>query len=571
MVSAHPLPGQSQRAARPWGLTVAIGLVLLLGESGALAAQTPAATPPAQPPAGSVAAVLGAEPSGEVFTFRYANRPIVTLRARVLGRRPLERAEIAARILDELLAQRITGPIETRSIDGGALITVGSRVVIGVAEADIDELAGETVQGVTAQAAARLSQALEEASEARRPAELLLAVALAALGLAVAFLILWALARTRRVVSTKLVAVAERTLAKSGVAELSVLRASRLLDFQRGVVTAVITILQLFVVYTVITFVFQRFPYTRPWGESLIGFLWTTIRDLSLGMVTAVPGLITVAIIVLIARFSTRLVGLWFSSIERGRIHSRWIYPETAQPTRRLTTALVWVFAVIVAYPYLPGSQTDAFKGVSVFLGLMLTLGSSGLVNQIMSGFMVTYSRALRVGDYVRVGDVEGTVTHLGVLSTKLKTLQNEDVTIPNAVVASQTATDYSRLADEEGVFTATSVTIGYDAPWRQVHALLLQAAERTSGLRSKPAPRVYQTALEDFYVRYTLWVCLKRQEARLVTLDALHANIQDVFNEYGVQIMSPNYVFDPKAPKVVPKTDWFAAPARPDPRSTQD
>ncbi len=276
------------------------------------------------------------------------------------------------------------------------------------------------------------------------------------------------------------------------------------------------------------------------------------------------PGLFTALVIFFIARFVVRLIGLWFAAIERGRLAPRWIYPETAQPTRRLLTALVWVFAIVVAYPYLPGSQTDAFKGVSVFLGLIVTFGSSGLVNQIMSGFMITYSRALRVGDFVRIGDVEGTVVHLGVLSTKVKTLREEEVTIPNAVVISQTTTDFTRVNESEGVFTPTSVTIGYDTPWRQVHSLMLLAAEHTAGLRREPKPIVVQAALEDFYVKYTLLVCLERQDSRLFTFDALHANIQDLFNEYGVQIMSPNYVLDPSAPKVVRKENWFAAPAPP-------
>jgi len=183
-------------------------------------------------------------------------------------------------------------------------------------------------------------------------------------------------------------------------------------------------------------------------------------------------------------------------------------------------------------------------------------------VNQIMSGFMITYSRALRAGDFVRIGEVEGTVTHLGVLSTKIRTLRQEEVTIPNAVVVAQTTTDYTRLSETDGVFTPTSVTIGYDTPWRQVHALMLQAADRTAGLRAKPKPVVLQAGLEDFYVKYTLFVCLEQQESRPVTLGALHANIQDLFNEYGVQIMSPNYVIDPSAPKVVPKQQWFTAPA---------
>ena len=164
------------------------------------------------------------------------------------------------------------------------------------------------------------------------------------------------------------------------------------------------------------------------------GFLLMTAKNLGLGVADAVPGLFTVCIIFVIARFLARLIGFWFSAVERGRLTPRWVYPETAQPTRRLLTWLLWICAIVVAYPYLPGSQTDAFKGVSVLLGLMVTFGSSGLVNQIMSGLMITYSRALRAGDYVRIGDVEGTVTHLGVLSTKVTTLRQEEVTIPNAV-----------------------------------------------------------------------------------------------------------------------------------------
>jgi small-conductance mechanosensitive channel len=320
--------------------------------------------------------------------------------------------------------------------------------------------------------------------------------------------------------------------------------------------------LQLTVIYITCTFVLRRFPYTRPWGESMRESLLGTVAQLAAGFVDAIPGLFTALVIFVIARVAVRLVGMWFTAVETGRLQPRWIYPETAQPTRRLLSTLIWLFAIVVAYPYLPGSETDAFKGVSVFIGLMVTLGSSGLVNQIMGGFVVTYSRALRLGDFVRIGDVEGTVVHLGLLSTKVRTLKNEEVTIPNAVVSSLTTTDYSRSASGDAALTTTSVTIGYDTPWRQVHALLRLAAERTDGLRDEPRPVVLQEALEDFYVKYTLMVCLRSQAARLVVMDALHANIQDLFNEHGVQIMSPNYVFDPSSPKIVDRANWFAAPA---------
>jgi small-conductance mechanosensitive channel len=543
-----------------------IAVCLTLGSASVLLAQAP---PAARVPArDSIAAAIRAEPSDQTVPLVFFNRSIVVLRARVLGRRPAERAEGAARALDDLAARRITGPVAWESFDGGVLITVGSRAVLALVPADVDELSGETVEGAAAQAVDRMRRALEEAVEARTLGVLLRDAGVAAAALVLGVLALWGIARVHRKAGGRLLTIAEQTVARSGLADVDVLRASRLLDIERWLLNAVAAVLDLVVIYTMVTVVLRQFPYTRSWGESMRGFLLATVQNLALGVARAVPGLLTVVIILLITRFLARVIGLWFTAIERGKLTTpRWIYPETAQPTRRLLTGLLWIFAVVVAYPYLPGSQTEAFKGVSVFLGLVITFGSSGLVNQIMSSFMITYSRALRVGDFVRVGDLEGTVTHLGVLSTKVRTLWREEVTIPNAVVVAQTTTDYSRFGDTEGIFTPTSVTIGYDAPWRQVQSLLLLAAERTSGLRGDPKPVVFQTALEDFYVKYTLLVCLERQDSRLVVLDALHAHIQDLFNEYGVQIMSPNYVLDPAAPKIVAKKDWFATPARTDPQ----
>jgi small-conductance mechanosensitive channel len=541
-------------------LSLLLGLMLVSGASLAAQAQVPSV---AQAPLGTISA-SGVERAAEPQTLTYFNRPIVVLRARILGRGPAERSAGASRLLDELVSEHITGPVGSRPFDGGVFISVGPRLVLALTPLDVDDLAGETMQGVVAQTIERLQLALNEATEARAPGVLLRATALATLMLAVATLALWGLFRARRVISARLVSVAEARVARAGIADVEALRASRVLDIERYLVTAVFTILDLVVVYAALTFVLRRFPFTRPWGESMRGFLFSTLENIALGVATAIPGLFTVFLIFLLARLVVRVIRLWFRAVERGTVRPFWLHPETAQPTRRLVSTLVWLFAIVLAYPYLPGSQSEAFKGVSVFIGLMITFGSSGLVNQIMSGFMVTYSRAVRVGDFVRIGDVEGTVTHLGVLSTKVKTLRQEEVTIPNAVVVSQTTTDYSRNGDVGGVFTPTSVTIGYDTPWRQVHALLLLAAERTPGLRKDPKPLVIQTALEDFYVKYTLFVCLERQQSRPETFNALHALIQDLFNEHGVQIMSPNYVLDPAAPKVVPRANWFAAPARP-------
>jgi small-conductance mechanosensitive channel len=216
-----------------------------------------------------------------------------------------------------------------------------------------------------------------------------------------------------------------------------------------------------------------------------------------------------------------------------------------------------------MAYPYFPGSDTDAFKGLSVLAGLMISIGGSGVVGQAASGLIMIYSRVLREDEYVKINNIEGIVTRVSIFSTKIKTATGEEVNVPNALIGNATTINASRLSEDKGAVVHTTVTIGYNTPWRQVHAMLLQAAGQTQGIRVAPKPFVSQTALSDFYVEYRLCVQIDRPEIRQVTLTALHANIQDVFNEFGVQIMSPHYVYDPEAKVWVPKEQWFEAPAR--------
>jgi small-conductance mechanosensitive channel len=236
---------------------------------------------------------------------------------------------------------------------------------------------------------------------------------------------------------------------------------------------------------------------------------------------------------------------------------------DTAKSTRKLTQTLLWLFAFAMAYPYFPGSNTEAFRGLSVLVGIMLSIGGSGVVGQAASGLIMVYSHVLREGEYVKIGEVEGVVTLVGIFSTKIRTANGEEVNMPNSLIGSSTTVNSSRLTESKGLVVHTTVTIGYNTPWRQIHAMLLQAAERTSGLHSEPKPFISQTALSDFYVEYRLCVQVDRPEIRRITLTALHANIQDVFNEFGVQIMSPHYVNDPMEKVWVPKEQWFEAPAK--------
>jgi small-conductance mechanosensitive channel len=220
---------------------------------------------------------------------------------------------------------------------------------------------------------------------------------------------------------------------------------------------------------------------------------------------------------------------------------------------------VVWLFALAIAYPFLPGANSEAFKGVSVLAGLMLSLGASSVVGQVIAGLSLMYARVLRSGEYVKIGDTEGTVASVGMFATKLHTGMGEELSLPNAWVFGQAVRNYSRLAPDGRYVLHTAVTIGYATPWRQVHAMLLEAARRCPDVATEPVPYVVQTALSDFYVEYRLCAHGSRSapRRRAEAMSQLHAHIQDVFNENGVQIMSPHYRSDPPAPQVVPPEGW--------------
>jgi small-conductance mechanosensitive channel len=512
--------------------------------------------------AGLVAVVEGASVNAPAATLVFENRPIVEFRATVVFRTPAMRAAAAERVLRDLANQPSPGPAAARPLAGARMVSVGPLDVFAIVPADLDPLGNDTIDDTAGRAVASLQLALSEAIELRTPWRIAAGVGWALLATLLLVLLLRLLIRGHRWAVERITGAADRQFQRLPGGE--VVRASHLPALLRNLVTLVSMAAGLLVVYSWLSFVLRRFPYTRPWGEALRGFLLERLVQFAQSMLAAVPDLFTVLLIVVVTRFAVKLTGLLFEAVEQERTEFPWVHPDTAPTTRRLTTVILWLFALALAFPHLPGSDTDAFKGVSVFVGLMISLGSSGIVNQAMSGLTMTYSRALKKGDFVKIGDVEGTVTQLGMLSTKLKTPRREELTIPNTVVISTVTTNYSRLHSEEGVLVPTSITIGYDAPWRQVHALLMMAAERTPGLRRQPPPVVRQAGLRDFYVEYTLLVCLEDPASKGPALDALHANIQDAFNEYGVQIMSPNYEADPEGPKTVPRDKWFAAPAAP-------
>ena len=471
-----------------WAVVSAVTVVTCLGAP-VLGQQTqPAQTTASNRSIDSILEVAAAqaEPGAPPARLVFQNRFITEFRASLVRRLPEDRAAGARQALDRVARDRVVGRVTTRTGPNYVVFSVGGRDLFALVTADVDELAGVTLAQETEQTVARLETALAEALELRTPAKLLAGGA-QALGVTILFaLLVWGLIRLRRRIANWIGETAEQRLAAAGVADRELVQSSHLLDFLKHTVSLVVLALGLVLTYQWLTFVLRRFPYSRPWGDALRGFLVDQVTFVGRAIVSAAPRLFTVLLIVALTRFVARLTNLFFSAVEQGRISIPWIYPETLQPTRRLVLAGLWLFALALAFPFLPGSESEAFKGISVLVGLMVTLGSSGLVNQVMSGFTLTYSRALRVGDFVRVNEIDGTVMQIGALSTKIKTPRGEEVTIPNAVIVSQTVTNYTRHADTDGVFVPTSISIGYDVPWRQVHALLIQAAARTPGVRSQ-------------------------------------------------------------------------------------
>lgn len=526
---------------------VSAALALLVAAGAGLAAQQ--GSPP--PATAAVPVTYKRLPADQFAVLEIGNRPIVTFRAEFLTRSPAERADAAQRRFATLSAEGVAAPVSQRSVLDLIVITVAGRDMFTVTPADADELAGETQVHVALAASRQLEQALRETVELRQPARLARAGSIA-LGFTVILLaVIWILRRVYHALGMRMQQVAERQFERARLTEHVAVDTGRLVYWLQRGLRGVAAALAMAAVYIWITSVFVLFPYTRPWGEALGGFLARTAERIATSILDAIPGLFYIAIIVVLTRFAIRVMEATLDGVAAGRLQLPGIHAETAVPTKRLLAGVLWLFAIIVSYPYMPGANTEAFKGVSVFVGLVLTLGSSGLVNHVMSGFLLTFTRAIRVGDYVKAGDTEGTVTMLGLLSTKVRTIKGEEVVLPNAVAIGGTIVNYSRYASAGELLLHTSITIGYDTPWRQVDALLRAAAERTDGLSTHRAPFVLQRALSDFYVEYQINAVLEQPERRGVVLSELHAHIQDAFNEAQVQIMSPHYEADPEAPKL--------------------
>ena len=499
-------------------------------------------------------------------TLYFQNREIVTLRAMRGLFTPEDRVQAAGQRLQELLRSKGPGRVSVVLVEGRHTVAMDGNAVFSILPGDVDDdiVGPDTTNEAAAKVAAgRLEEAIRAWSDQRRIDVVARGAMYSLIAGAVAAFAIWLLGRIRVALTQWLCNLARRRVTGQSVARrINVLEPLlRVFGFlvNSGRVLAIATI-----VYLWLTFAFSQFPYTKPWGIGLAGFISSAVTTVGLGIVKGVPAMLLAILILMVTRFFAHVVKSLFSAIEQGRLNVRGVYSDTAEAMGRIAVVLIWVFGIAMAFPFIPGSDSEAVRGISVLFGLMITLGSSSVISQAMSGLVVVFSRAIKEGEYVRVGEFEGTVTQVGALSAKIRTLRNEEITIPNSVLVSSPTHNYSRLHDINGAVLSAAVGIGYDAPWREVHAALIEAAQHTPGLKQTPPPFVRQTGLSTFCVQYTINAYLERPETRIAVLSALHANILDAFNEREIQIMTPAFESQPAEPVLVSKKKWPLRESRP-------
>lgn len=496
------------------------------------------------------------------------NRTVTLFRSPVFGVSPADRVARAKHEIERVLAKGGQGKVSVEVVPQGHIIKLDGELVFLLHPQDVDLLNSETLELATHNAVQELTLVVAETREARNLSTMLRAGGLASLATVILGLLVWMLNRLRGWLAARILPLAEQKSAQLRIGGEVILRSEFVIGVVQRLLNLCYWLVTLLLIYEWLGYVLARFPYTRAWGEQLTQYLLDMAGRIAGGMLATIPNLFIAVIIFVIARGIIDRLRYFFDRVEEGHLTLTWLDKDTVSPTRRLISVAIWLFALAMAYPYLPGSETQAFKGLSLLLGLMISLGGSSLVGQAASGLILMYTRAMRAGEYVGISDKEGTVVEVGLFTTRLRTGQGEELTLPNSLILGTVTKNYSRAVEGQGFILHVNVTIGYDTPWRQIHAMLIEAARRTAGVLADPPPRVFQTALSDYYPEYRL-VCQASQSTahtRAEALTALHANIQDVFNEYGVQIMSPHYMADPLAAKVVLKKDWYAAPAAPPP-----
>lgn len=502
-------------------------LLVALTVSPALA-QAPAA-PPAEKPAGA--------------PVRFGEEDLFSIYASFGPFTPQDRVRVIAQRLTRLAndpgtdLQRITTVDREQSTD----IVLGETILVAVTDADAQPL-GKTRQVLAKEYAFKIRNALSKQREETSVRSLLIDSLFALLDTLVLVALLIGFRKGFPKVYAKIDAWRGTYIRSIKVQRVEIFSARQIAELLIGLAKAVRVIATLLLLYFYISTVLGVFPWTKGVSAQLFGAVFSTLRAIGQAFVTYVPDVISIIVIVVVTRYIIKLIHLIFSGIERGAITFTGFHRDWAWPTYKIVRFLVIVFGAIAVFPYIPGSRSEAFRAISIFLGVLFSLGSTGAISNIISGLVLTYMRPFQIGDRVKIADTIGDVTARELLVTRVRTIKNVDITIPNAMVLGSHIINFSSSAKDRGLILHTSVTIGYDAPWRTVHKLLIDAAKATTHILEKPEPFVLQTSLNDFYVTYEINAYTDQPNKMVEIYAELHQNIQDKFNEAGVEIMSPHY-----------------------------
>ncbi len=447
------------------------------------------------------------------------------------------------------ISERLSAIIRDRSIqdlkvtmvevEGSLELRIGPRLVMVVTKKDA-EAAGVAQERVAQEYARQLETAIQNERLRRAPATLIRSGIYAAVATVVLMSILWLVGRLARRLHRSL--QKSRWLGSLRLQKVQIVSADSLRRWIRQVVFGFRILVTLVVLDLYLTYVLGLFPWTRAVSLKLFDYLLAPISAAGTAFLDYFPKLLFVIFITVLVILAIRLVGLFFSQIQNGRLVFADFPAEWADPTNKIVRVLLIAFGVVIAFPYLPASGSPAFAGVSVFMGILISLASSSSLSNMIAGLVLTYTGAFRLGDRVQIGNAYGDIQKTSLLATRIRTIKNEEITIPNSIVLGSSVINFSHKGRTAGLILHTTVTIGYDAPWRKVHDLLIRAAMETPGVLSEPRPFVWQTALNDFYVTYEINAYTDKPHDINDIYAVLHSRIQDSFYEAGVEIMSPHY-----------------------------
>jgi len=312
-------------------------------------------------------------------------------------------------------------------------------------------------------------------------------------------------------------------------------------EFVLRILKYVVTLVQILITLPII---FSLFSATRKYAMLFFDYILTTLKDIGISIGRYIPKLITIIIIIFITRYILRAVKYVASQIEKEKVNIPGFYPDWAQPTYKILRVLLWAFSFALIYPYLPGAGSRAFQGVSVFIGVIFSIGSTSAIGNLIAGLVITYMRPFKIGDRVQIKEITGFVVEKNLMVVRVKTHKNEYVTFPNVMILGSNIINYNTSSDEdeEGLILYSEITYAYSVPWQTIHEILINAALETDYVQKKPKPFVLQTKLDDFYARYQINCYTKEVSKVPLIYSLLYQNIQNGFNEAGLDMTAPHF-----------------------------